>query len=60
MWREFSNFASMICRTCSNAVHAINGQANKGFSMVGYTQMDLGIAKYHFEMGAGRDHFNWV
>ena len=28
-------------------------RANKGFSMIGYTQMDLGIAKYHFELGAG-------
>jgi len=24
-------------------------RAKKGFSMIGYTQMDLGIAKYHFE-----------
>jgi hypothetical protein len=27
-----------------------------GFSMIGYTQMDLGIAKYHFEVGAGTDN----
>jgi len=31
-----------------------------GFSMIGYTQMDLGIAKYHFEVGAGTDNFEWV
>ena len=30
--------------------------ARKGFSLVGYTSMDLGIAKYHFEIGAG-DNF---
>jgi hypothetical protein len=24
-----------------------------------YTKIDLGIAKYHFEVGAGRDHFVW-
>lgn len=34
--------------------------AKKGFSMIGYTQMDLGIAKYHFEVGAGKDKFVWV
>lgn len=35
-------------------------RAKKGFSLVGYTQMDLGIAKYHFEIGAGKDNFDWV
>jgi len=33
--------------------------ADKGFSMIGYTQMDLGIAKLHFEIGAGIDNFVW-
>ena len=32
--------------------------AKRGFSMVGYTRMDLGIAKLHFEIGAGRE-FEW-
>lgn len=35
-------------------------RANKGFSMIGYTQMDLGIAKYHFEIGAGKVNIEWV
>ena len=35
-------------------------RAKRGFSMVGYTQMDLGIAKYHFEIGAGKENFDWV
>ena len=35
-------------------------RAKKGFSMIGYTQMDLGIAKYHFEIGAGKDNFEWL
>lgn len=35
-------------------------RAKKGFSMIGYTQMDLGIAKYHFEIGAGKENFDWV
>ncbi len=33
--------------------------AHKGFSLIGYTQMDLGIAKYHFEIGAGKENFSW-
>lgn len=35
-------------------------RAKKGFSMIGYTQMDLGIAKYHFEIGAGKVKFDWI
>ena len=35
-------------------------RAKKGFSMIGYTQMDLGIAKYHFEIGAVKDNFDWA
>lgn len=34
--------------------------AKRGFSMVGYTKMDLGIAKLHFEIGAGKENFKWV
>ena len=35
-------------------------RAKKGFSMIGYTKIDLGIAKYHFEVGAGKENFEWV
>jgi hypothetical protein len=28
--------------------------------MIGYTKMDLGIAKYHFEIGAGKENFEWI
>ena len=35
-------------------------RAKKGFSLIGYTQIDLGIAKYHFEIGAGVVNFEWV
>ena len=41
-----------------NNCHQI--RAKKGFSMIGYTKMDLGIAKYHFEIGAGKVNFEWV
>ena len=42
----------------SNNCHQV--RAKKGFSMIGYTQMDLGIAKYHFEVGAGKVNFEWL
>ena len=35
-------------------------RAKKGFSMIGYTKIDLGIAKYHFEIGAGEVNFEWL
>ena len=35
-------------------------RAKKGFSIIGYTKMDLGIAKYHFEIGAGKNNYDWV
>jgi len=31
----------------------------KTFSMVGYTLLDLGIVKLHFEIGAGEKNFEW-
>ncbi len=34
--------------------------AKKGFSLLGYTQLDLGIAKCHFEVGAGKENFEWA
>ena len=30
------------------------------FSMIGYSKMDLGIVKYHFELGAGKENFEWI
>ena len=42
----------------SNNRHQV--RAKRGFSMIGYTKMDLGIAKYHFEIGAGEVNFEWV
>lgn len=42
---------------CDNS-HVV--KANKGFSVFGYTQMDLGIAKYHFEAVVGKDKFKWL
>ncbi len=46
-------------------VPAVDGKlarvvARRGFSLIGYTHLDLGIAKYHFEVGAGKENFEWV
>lgn len=35
-------------------------RAHKGFSLIGYTHMDLGIAKYHFEVAVGQENFDWA
>lgn len=36
-------------------------RAEKGrMSLFGYLEMDLGIAKYHFEVAAGEDNFVWA
>lgn len=32
----------------------------RGRSLVGYTKVDLGIAMCNFEIGAGRDNFQWT
>ena len=33
----------------------VKTKAGLGF----YSKTDLGIVKYHFELGAGKDIFNW-
>lgn len=35
-------------------------EARTFFSPWGYTRVDLGIVKYHFEAGAGKDNFSWA
>ena len=37
--------------------HTVAARAR--FTLIGYGKMDLGIAKYHFEVGAGKENFNW-
>lgn len=34
----------------------VSARAGTGF----YTKLDLGIVKYHFELGAGRENFQWA
>lgn len=32
----------------------------RGVSMFGYTRIDMGIVKLHFELAAGPDNFRWA
>ncbi len=34
--------------------------AKRQFSLIGFTRMDLGIAKCHFEIGTGKENFEWL
>lgn len=34
----------------------VKAEAKKGF----YTKVDLGIAKYNFELGAEKENFEWA
>lgn len=36
--------------------NAVQAKAKRSF----HTKIDLGIAKYHFEIGAGKEHFHWT
>lgn len=49
---------SFVYAGMNNNRHLV--RAKKGFSMIGYTRIDLGIAKYHFEFGAGMENFDWI
>lgn len=35
-------------------------KVSRSFSLTGYTQMDLGIAQCHFEIGAGKENFEFI
>lgn len=35
---------------------AVRGESTGGF----YSRVDLGIVKYHFELGAGKENFQWA
>ena len=35
-------------------------EAKAKSSLIGYAQLNLGIAKYHFEVGAGKENFEWA
>jgi hypothetical protein len=44
----------------ADGINPAKVRARRQFSLVGYTKMDLGIAKLHFEIGAGLENFVWT
>lgn len=66
-WFQEGMEAAMLAPTAVNQqkfkfiLHEGNKvEAKTLFSMAGYTNIDLGIVKYHFELGAGKDSFDWI
>ena len=66
-WFMSGIHAAMLAPTAVNQqkfkfiLHDGNKVSTKTFfSMWGYTQIDLGIVKYHFEIGAGKENFEWA
>lgn len=66
-WFQSGMEAAMLAPTAVNQqkfkliLHDGNKvEAKTLFSMAGYTNIDLGIVKYHFEVGAGKDCFTWL
>ena len=63
-WFKKGVQAALLAPTAMNQqkfVFVLNGntvlaKCGRGF----YTKIDLGIAKYHFEIGAGKESFNWA
>ena len=66
-WFKAGLEAALLAPTAVNQqkfkfiLHDENKVENKTFfSPWGYTQIDLGIVKYHFEIGAGKENFQWL
>ena len=65
-WFKDGMEAALLAPTAINQqkfkfiLHAGNKvEAKALFSMAGYTNIDLGIVKYHFEAAAGKENFEW-
>lgn len=63
-WYKRGLRAALLAPTAMNqqkfkftrAGERVSAKAGLGF----YTKLDLGIVKYHFELGAGRENFSWA
>ncbi len=63
-WFKAGMEAAMLAPTAMNqqsflltqSGNTVNAKSTGGF----YSRVDLGIVKYHFEIGAGKENFNWV
>lgn len=63
-WFQNGIDAALLAPTAMNQqkfVFSLSGNKVSAKAGVGfYTKMDLGIVKYHFELGAGKDKFDWI
>ena len=63
-WFQAGMDAVMLAPTAVNQqrfLFSLSGDGVKAESTGGfYSKIDLGIVKYHFEVGAGKDNFRWV
>ena len=62
-WREAGVKAALLAPTAMNQQKFMliyeDGKVTAKSGVGFYTKVDLGIVKYHFEIGAGKDHFIW-
>lgn len=62
-WFEKGVQAALLAPTAMNQqkfTFSCNGNTVSAKAGIGfYTKMDLGIVKYHFEIGAGKENFTW-
>ena len=63
-WFRSGVEAALLAPTATNQqkfLLTLSGNRVKAESTGGfYARVDLGIVKYHFEVGAGQDHFTWI
>ena len=63
-WFKSGAEAALLAPTAMNQqkfMFSLNGNQVSAASGTGfYSKIDLGIAKYHFEIGAGKEKFEWV
>ena len=63
-WFRSGVEAALLAPTATNQqkfLLTLSGDRVKAESTGGfYARVDLGIVKYHFEVGAGQDHFTWI
>lgn len=63
-WFKSGMEAALLAPTATNqqkflltlSGNTVKAEATGGF----YKDVDLGIVKYHFEIGAGKEHFTWT
>ena len=62
-WMETGVKAALLAPTAMNQQKFMliyeDGKVTAKSGLGFYTKVDLGIVKYHFEIGAGKDHFIW-